>query len=423
MRELQSWTVEWFKIAGDLIYERGNWHGTTIPLIKVIGEEIVIEGKLERKGHTRNLKGPQRMFNYNAAAALEYGALQTKTPWLAALESIEGNEAWKFANIDNPAVLTFNAFDSQDRPLPLPTKPNPPTGAPLYMEGMQSADQQMMMASGQWQPQRGQEQVEASGIALQNRRKQGDNATFHFSDNLNDAMTRVYKILLEAIPKIYDTRRVVQIMADDGTEQEVTIDPNAQEALVRQKAHRDAQAKAIFNPCVGRYDVQADTGPSYATQREETWTALVEVLKTRPEYLNLIGDILFRNADFKDADEIAVRLKRIVPANVLGEGPSPEMQQLTEQCKNLQGLVVQLSEKLVTEKSKARSADEKHVIGVYDAETKRIDVLLKALGVTPEQVRLLAAQLERDALGTDIASIVTANADTIAMGGVKDNAA
>ena len=183
-------------------------------------------------------------------------------------------------------------------------------------------------------------------------------------------------------------------MADDGSEQEVTVDPNAAQALLRQKAHRDAEAKAIFNPSVGRYDVQADTGPSYATQREETWTALIEVLKTRPEYLNLIGDILFRNADFKDADEIAERLKRIVPANVLGEGPSPEMQALAEQCKNLQGLVVQLSEKLVTEKSKARSADEKHTIGVYDAETKRIDVLLKALGVTPDMVRALAAQLE-----------------------------
>ena len=185
VRELETFTVEWFKIAGDLIYERGTWHGSTIPLIKVIGEEIVIEGKLERKGHTRNLKGPQRMFNYNAAAALEYGALQTKSPWLAALESIEGNEAWKTANRDNAAVLTFNAFDSQDRPLPIPTKPQPPSSSTLYMEGMQTADQQMMMASGQWQPQRGQEQVEASGIALNARRKQGDNATFHFVDNLS----------------------------------------------------------------------------------------------------------------------------------------------------------------------------------------------------------------------------------------------
>ena len=133
VRELETFTVEWFKIAGDLIYERGTWHGSTIPLIKVIGEEIVIEGKLERKGHTRNLKGPQRMFNYNAAAALEYGALQTKSPWLAALESIEGNEAWKTANRDNAAVLTFNAFDSQDRPLPIPTKPQPPSIIdPLY---------------------------------------------------------------------------------------------------------------------------------------------------------------------------------------------------------------------------------------------------------------------------------------------------
>ena len=38
-----------------------------------------------------------------------------------------------------------------------------------------------------------------------------------------------------------------------------------------------------FNPAVGRYSVEADMGPSYATQRQEAFEAFTQILTTRPE--------------------------------------------------------------------------------------------------------------------------------------------
>jgi hypothetical protein len=38
--------VEWFKIAGEQIVDRADWPGSYIPLVRVIGEETVIEGSL-----------------------------------------------------------------------------------------------------------------------------------------------------------------------------------------------------------------------------------------------------------------------------------------------------------------------------------------------------------------------------------------
>ncbi|WP_456301744.1 portal protein, partial [Ralstonia mannitolilytica] len=42
--------------------------------------------------HTRNLKDAQRMYNYMSSANVEFIALQTKTPFIAPAEAIEGYE-------------------------------------------------------------------------------------------------------------------------------------------------------------------------------------------------------------------------------------------------------------------------------------------------------------------------------------------
>ena len=83
-REVYRRVINYHFIVGNHVVaeEEKVWIGKTIPIIPVIGEETIIEGRMDRKGHTRALKDPQRMYNYWASAAVEYGALQSKTPWL-----------------------------------------------------------------------------------------------------------------------------------------------------------------------------------------------------------------------------------------------------------------------------------------------------------------------------------------------------
>ena len=49
-RDKTETTVEWFKIVGSAIVERNIWPGKYIPFVRVIGEETVIDGTLDRKG-------------------------------------------------------------------------------------------------------------------------------------------------------------------------------------------------------------------------------------------------------------------------------------------------------------------------------------------------------------------------------------
>jgi hypothetical protein len=422
-RKVRRRQLQWMKIVGGEIVERENEIGKYIPLVRVIGEEEVIEGRLERKGHVRALKDPQRIYNYWASSAVEQVALQSKTPYIAAAESIESfQQYWDTANRTNHSVLPYNARDDQGQQLPPPQRQEPPQMAQAYVMGMQAAQQDLMFASGQYQPTMGQrdQMSESSGKALALRQRQGDTATYHYIDNLAIAIRYTGRILIDLIPKVYDTPRVLRIVAPDGTVDRVQLDPRQPQALQTQPnpqppqqaggiappSPTQAMAAAvvrIFNPSVGRYEVQADVGPAYATRRQQAFDAFTQIIATAPALLNVTGDLLFKAADFPMAEELAERLQRLVPPQALGQGPSAAEQALSQQVQGLQAHVALVSEQLAVEKMKRQATDERVDIDAYDAVTKRMGALMSMKDtdspyVDGEEVRVLIMQMVKDAL-------------------------
>ena len=396
-----------YVIIGDTVAEENVWPGIYIPLIPVIGEETVIDGVMDRKGHTRAMLDPQRMYNYWASAAVEFGALQTKAPFIGAAEAIEGHEPlWNNANRQNYAVLTYNAFDDQDRPLQPPQRPNLPEQSPLYIQGMQTAMQEMMMVSGQYQSQMGQPGNERSGKAIQERQRQGDNATYHFIDNGAIAVRLFGLIVLDLIPKIYTEERVLTVLAQNGKDSiPIKIDPQAQQAYMEELGQDQKIAQRILNPSVGKYSVQSDIGPAYATAREEAFNAMTQILTQAPDLTALIGDILFKNADFPGADEVAERMLRMVNPVALGKAPPPEVQQLQEELQKAATANKVLMDTLAKAELRLVGKSEMRDIDVYKAETGRLKALADAGGIGPETTGFLLKQLISDAIATHLGKV------------------
>lgn len=394
-RDVKRKTLEIHKIAGSKILSSTTWPGTIIPLIQIVGEEYEIEGQYDCKGHTRAMKDAQRMYNYWTSAAVEFVALQDKTPWVASKEAIENfQQYWNTANRENYSVLPYNAFldGNPERPIPPPQRPPPPVMADAYIKGMQIALSEIMAVSGQYESQMGEPGNERTGRAIRARQRQGDNATYHFIDNLGVGIRKTGKIILEVFPKIYDTKRVLQIIAADGTTQEVTVDPQAQQANAVSTAQMVQGAKQIFNPNVGQYWVEADVGPNFATKREQAFDALVLLLTQSKELVPLIGDIMIRMGDFPMADEAAERLRRMVPPQALGVGPTQQEQQLMQQLAQLKGLLSDALDENAQQKLQLKGKDSKRDIDEYKAQTDRLAVLAKAL-TEDNQFRVLVAQL------------------------------
>lgn len=393
-------SVHWYKIAGSMVVEDTDVPGNSVPIIPWVGEVTIIDQSVDRKGHTRALISAQQMLNYNWSAAVENGALSAKSPWLAPVSAIEGYETyWQTANTVNHSVLPWNNKDDEGNDVPPPQRQDPPQTPTAFTQGAEMANNFMMAASGQYQADLGASGNEKSGKAINERQRQSDRATYHFVDYQALAIRRQGQIVLEWAPVIYDTKRVLRIIGEDGSENPIQVDPDSSEA------HEIKAAQTIFNPNVGRYEVVSDVGPDYATQRQEAYNAIVQVLTQAPQLIDKIGDLLFKVAEFPLADEIAERLK---------PGMAPEAQ------KAISGLQVQLQKQnkllgetmqaLTEERLKVKAKDANADIDSYKADTDRLKALQPMLGDDPMGVRVLVHQLVREALANPLNGVVAASA-------------
>src|SRR5215469_5211536 len=411
---------------GDLEDEHGNpyqlWVGSRIPFVPVKGEEFSFRGRLDRKGHTRAMKDAQRMFNYNASSQVEHVAMQGKTPYSGSVDAIAGLEKyWDHANTTNYSFLGFKTKDSEGEEIPpqaYPKREQPPQGSPAYAEMMDRAFNWLMMASGQWQNQMGMQGNERTGEAIKERKGQSDTATFHFQDNYEAALQSVGRMLIEVLPKVYDTQRVLKVVAEDGVEKEIEVDPGARMAYFQEMDHRGEVARRIFNPSVGKYDVAASVGPAYGTKRDESVNAMTLILTQAPQLVGIVGDLLLDAMDFDKAQEAAQRLKRMVPPQALGQGPTPTEQQQQQMIQSLQAALQKSLERQGKDQLKLVGKDQMRDIDVYKAETDRMKVLAP---MAPEEMKALVTQLVQDALQSSLEQIMSANKEGVETESVEEN--
>lgn len=380
-REVITHKIEIYKIAGNEIIEATEWAGNCIPLICIIGEEGIIDNKLDRKGHVRNSIGPQQELNYYSSSGLEYVALATKTPYITPVKAIENRPEWANTNQENLEVLTWNHMGDNNQPIPPPTKIEPPVFPTAYLDGMKVAEIHLITASGQGEAVFGAQSNERSGKAINERQHASSNQTYHFIEHQARAILNLGRQLIYLIPKIYDTDRILKIMGQAGEMNTIHLDPDHQMAHQEQagldsESFNENQVAMIFNPNVGEYSVVADIGPNYATRRQETFNALTQILTQNETLTPVIGDLLFRCSDFDLADEIADRMKRMVPAQALG-GPTIEEQKAQQQIQMLQAELAKLGQENLELKSKAITTETQKEIDLYKAQTDRLEAIGK----------------------------------------------
>lgn len=412
-RDVWDDICEWKLIAGDKIVDHTTWPSRYIPLIPVIGEETCIDGEYDCKGHTRAMRDAQRMYNYNASSQVETVAMQGKTPWVAPAAAIEELESyWNTANKINHSVLPYNHVDDDGNTIPAPVRQDPPKESPAFEAGMTTAFNQMMMTSGQWQNQMGMGGNERTGDAISRRQEQSDTAVFHFFDNFEISLQTLCKQIIDTFPKVYDTKRTLFIVDDKGVDQEVELDPGARQSYLQTIAHDGEVVKRLFNPQLGNYDIADGSGPDIGTQRQESQKAFMLLLTQAKEMAPIIADLLLDTFDFKGAQEAAQRLRRMVPPQALGTGPSQQEQQMTQEIAGLKQALATALTSNAKDKLKLTGKSEMRDIDAYEAETKRMAALKDSLANDPHLQEIMS-QLIQDALVTHVTAIQAANKDEL----------
>jgi hypothetical protein len=186
-----------------------------------------------------------------------------------------------------------------------------------------------------------------SGKALAGQQNQVDLSNFHFYDNMTRSIRHTGKIILDLIPKIYDTQRVMRIIGTDGQPSMETIN--------EQKSTDDGVQTVLNDVTVGEYDVVMDTGPGFMSKRQQAVDAMMPLM-AKPELFNVAGDLVFRNMDFPGADVIADRLAAMNPLAQIDEKSDvpPQVQmELAQAKKSVQDMQNQMAAMQLAMKQRA----------------------------------------------------------------------
>jgi hypothetical protein len=353
-REITTRTVKWALINGVEILEGDElltggmeWPGKYIPLVPVLGDEININGVKDYRGIVRDAKDPQRMYNYWVSAETEMIALAPRAPFVAAEGQFEGHEAkWKAANVRNFPYLEYKpkTISGQLAPPPQRQSWEPPIQA-MTMAIAQS-DNDLKATGGFNDASLGQRGPQESGKALRARQQQDEMANSHYLDNLGRAIRQVGRIVVDLIPSIYDTGRILRITGEDEKRRSVMVFSGEENAPDEQAMQQlPPGVEGIYNVGMGQYDVTISVGPSFQTRRQEAVDSLVQFVQAYPNAFPMIGDLLAENMDWPGAKQVAARLRKMLPPE-LQDDVDPrdippevqaQMQQIEGQLQQIQG--------------------------------------------------------------------------------------
>jgi hypothetical protein len=334
-----------------------------IPIIPVIGGEVPLDNGVYRHGIIRFQREPQQLNNYFLSVAAEALGQQPKSPWLVTQKMIgKFKGLWDNANREATPYLPYEVDPSAPTQRPERMQPPPlPTGLVQFAQMMQ---EDMKAATGIYDAALGNRSNETSGVAIAARQEQGTQATFHYVDNLEHSLEHLGRMLLDMMPKVYDTPRTMKLQTDDDREKEVTIN----QELMR------FGGMPIRNNDVTRMkynSVRVVLGPSYASRRQEAVQLLTQLVTAMPQVGAVAGDLIAKNLDFDGAEQLAERLRLLLPPQIM-QMENPEQEQAMQpppdpmaemQAKTGQALMqieVQTAEsKAEQEKAKAEEARAK----------------------------------------------------------------
>jgi len=340
-RWVQERSVKWQKIVATEILEEKPWPGKWIPIVPVLGDESYIEGKRKFWGMVRFAKDPQRAYNYWNSAQTEMIALAPKAPFIGPKGTFEGYENnWGQANTTSYGYLEYNPVtDDAGNPLSGPARqPFEPPVQAISMAKQQSAED-LKATMGLYGAQLGDQGPQESGVAIAQRQAEGDSSTYNYADNLHRSLRHLGRILVDLIPHIYDVPRIDRIIGADNTEKRVSLVNDPAAPALEEQPQEDGAVEKIYNIGVGTYDVTVSAGPSFMTRRQAALDAMGRFLTANPGAIQWMGDLMVENMDWPGAPELAKRLKKMVPPNLLEEEGDAEPQvppQVQQQLAQLQ---------------------------------------------------------------------------------------
>ena len=327
-REIDDWQIERYVMNGmEILKPVEKWAGKIIPLVPEYGKISNIEGKQYVRGLIRFAKDAQRVYNFLRSTIVATVAKAPKDIHWLTPKMIEGHTSrLERMNIDDSPIQLFNI--DPNNPNMTPTRTGAPAVQQSLIEAAQTAKLDVQMATGitpgTAQPTAGSDIDRRSGKAIEAQARRGDNGAYTFMSNHALSIQALGNVLVDLIPRIYDSTRQVRIMRPDGETEEVTINQTMRD-------EQTGEDVIVNDLSKGRYAVTVDVGPAFATQRTEAADRLIK-LSENPDspYAKLTPDLIVKFLDLPGdaSDELHKRLRSYMIREGIIEPTEEESEEL-----------------------------------------------------------------------------------------------
>lgn len=309
-RNTQDYYIRQYKLTQNKVIEFMDWPSKYLPGIFVDGDSNFIQGQQYTKSFIHEARDAQKSLNYMGSEAITELKNRRREQWIGTPDNILGYEQlWRNPELQNGILLAR----------PDPKTGQMPTKMPAW-ELSQSLLQQYMRCTQDIKEILGVSEVDqlqgrdVSGKSRRERKLETSMSAYIFFDNLNQAIEQAGRVVLDLLPAVYgDDDRHMIISKKDGKTASVVLNeilPDGTKANALEK---------------GEYDIEIDTGPSFAVQKDVALEFFNQMIGTNPQVFPLIADLWAGQLDLQQMPQIKERLTNLVPPQIIAKEEGKQM--------------------------------------------------------------------------------------------------
>ena len=310
-RMSSDYKIRQYKIAGNTILEHSTWPSKYFSYVFVDGDSHYVNGSQVTRTFFQDAKDLQIYGNYLFTQMAHLTKAQRNELWLASPANTSGfEEIWNNPELTQSTLL---ANPDQNRGNAMPTQVQPPAISSTLLQQYSNLMNDINSTLGIYDAYEGSSTQALSGVAQENRVRQGNIATFITFSNLNRGVGQIGTVVLDAIPKVYDTTRPMSLKTRDGASRNVTLNKPVDGMIENDTSGKD-------------YYIEIDAGASFEGQKMEALMSLKDLLQLNPALANLTADLYAENLALPNNQVLVKRLRAgFVPPEIVAAGNGEQL--------------------------------------------------------------------------------------------------
>ncbi|HSW70401.1 MAG TPA: portal protein, partial [Gammaproteobacteria bacterium] len=341
-----------------------EWPSRHLPIIFVDGDSYFIEGRQYTRSFIHEARDAQKCVNYFGSEIAAEVKNRRREQWLGTPDNISGYEQdWR-----NPE-LQMGILRAKPDPKTgqMPIKQAPWDLSPAIMQNFQRATQDIREILGFSETEALQGR-DISGKARRERKLEGSMSAYVYFDNMNQAVEQGGRVVNDLLPYIIgEEERSMILSKKDGRTESITMNEQQKDGSI------------INNIGLGDFDVEIDSGPSFAVQKEVSLEMFQQTLQAFPQAFPLIADLWAANLDIQWLPQIKERFKSLVHPEIIAkeEGkqlppkpPSPQEMMMKQEMQNRQQQLMERAEELKIRQGKHELEKAKLMLDAKELEAR-----------------------------------------------------